>query len=96
MKQLWFAMSLAAASSAPQQNAFGRPCVRRAIAADEHRQSVTELMSRHRRITKQGAESLRYRHAPIVAPLAQLLKPDGPRRGGRTACGNEISYFELA
>ncbi|WHP32534.1 sigma-E factor regulatory protein RseB [Trabulsiella odontotermitis] len=45
-------------------------------------------------ISKQGVESLRYRHARLNnQPLSQLLQMDGPRREV-VQRGNEISYFE--
>ncbi len=94
MKQLWFAMSLVAASLFFSANASADPAsgalLQQMNIASQSLNYELSFVS----ITKQGVESLRYRHArPDGRPLAQLLQLDGPRREV-VQRGNEISYFE--
>lgn len=94
MKQLWFAMSLVAASLFFSANASADPAsgalLQQMNIASQSLNYELSFVS----ITKQGVESLRYRHARLDSrPLAQLLQLDGPRREV-VQRGNEISYFE--
>lgn len=94
MKQLWFAMSLVAASLFFSANASADPAsgalLQQMNIASQSLNYELSFVS----ITKQGVESLRYRHARLDGrPLAQLLQLDGPRREV-VQRGNEISYFE--
>lgn len=94
MKQLWFAMSLVAASLFFSANASADPAsgalLQQMNIASQSLNYELSFVS----ITKQGVESLRYRHARTDGrPLAQLLQLDGPRREV-VQRGNEISYFE--
>ncbi|WP_323361311.1 sigma-E factor regulatory protein RseB domain-containing protein, partial [Salmonella enterica] len=94
MKQLWFAMSLVAASLFFSVNASADPAsgalLQQMNIASQSLNYELSFVS----ITKQGVESLRYRHARLDSrPLAQLLQLDGPRREV-VQRGNEISYFE--
>ncbi len=94
MKQLWFAMSLVAASLFFSANASADPAsgalLQQMNIASQSLNYELSFVS----ITKQGVESLRYRHARTDSrPLAQLLQLDGPRREV-VQRGNEISYFE--
>ena len=69
-------------------------CVRGVIATDEQRQRRLNYELAYISISKQGIESLRYRHAVIGnVPLGQLLHMDGPRREVLQR-GGGISYFE--
>lgn len=94
MKQLWFAMSLVAGSLFFSVNASADPAsgalLQQMNIASQSLNYELSFVS----ITKQGVESLRYRHARLDSrPLAQLLQLDGPRREV-VQRGNEISYFE--
>lgn len=79
MKQLWFAMSLVAASLFFSANASADPAsgalLQQMNIASQSLNYELSFVS----ITKQGVESLRYRHARLDGrPLAQLLQLDGP------------------
>lgn len=94
MKQLLFAMSLVAGSLFFSVNASTDPAsgalLQQMNIASQSLNYELSFVS----ITKQGVESLRYRHARLDSrPLAQLLQLDGPRREV-VQRGNEISYFE--
>ena len=94
MKQLWFAMSLVTGSlffsvNASANTASGALLQQMNVASQSLNYELSFVS-----ITKQGVESLRYRHARLEnRPLAQLLQLDGPRREV-VQRGNEISYFE--
>ena len=94
MKQLWFAMSLVTGSlffsvNASANTASGALLQQMNVASQSLNYELSFVS-----ITKQGVESLRYRHARLEnRPLAQLLQMDGPRREV-VQRGNEISYFE--
>lgn len=95
MKQLWCAVSLMAgiliyssvAPAAPVQSGALLQQMKRAS------QSLSYELA-YINVSRQGIESLRYRHAIIDSKVyAQLLQMDGPRRE-IVQRGNEVSYFE--
>ncbi|MCL5498945.1 sigma E regulatory protein, MucB/RseB [Phytobacter palmae] len=94
MKQLWCAMSFVAAglffsSNASADTSSGALLQQMNVASQSLNYELSFIS-----ISKQGVESLRYRHARVNnQPLAQLLQMDGPRREV-VQRGNEISYFE--
>lgn len=94
MKQLWCAMSLMAGSLLFSVNASADTSsgalLQQMNPASQSLNYELSFVS----ISKQGVESLRYRHARLNnQPLAQLLQLDGPRREV-VLRGTEISYFE--
>ncbi|WP_099336721.1 sigma-E factor regulatory protein RseB [Erwinia amylovora] len=95
MKQLWCAVSLMAgiliyssvAPAAPVQSGALLQQMKRAS------QSLSYELA-YINVSRQGIESLRYRHAIIDSKVyAQLLQMDGPLRE-IVQRGNEVSYFE--
>ena len=94
MKQLWCAMSLMAGSllfsvNASADTSSGALLQQMNLASQSLNYELSFVS-----ISKQGVESLRYRHARLNnQPLAQLLQLDGPRREV-VLRGTEISYFE--
>ncbi|WP_437888220.1 sigma-E factor regulatory protein RseB [Phytobacter sp. V91] len=94
MKQLWCAMSFVAAglffsSNASADTSSGALLQQMNVASQSLNYELSFIS-----ISKQGVESLRYRHARINNQLlAQLLQMDGPRREV-VQRGSEISYFE--
>ncbi|MDQ4429012.1 sigma-E factor regulatory protein RseB [Yokenella regensburgei] len=94
MKQLWCAMSLVVGSlffsvNASADVSSGALLQEMNLASQSLNYELSFVS-----ISKQGVESLRYRHARLNnQPLAQLLQMDGPRREV-VQRGNEISYFE--
>lgn len=94
MKQLWCAMSFVAAglffsSNASADVSSGALLQQMNVASQSLNYELSFIS-----ISKQGVESLRYRHARVNNQLlAQLLQMDGPRREV-VQRGNEISYFE--
>ncbi len=94
MKQLWCAMSFVAAglffsNNASADNSSGALLQQMNVASQSLNYELSFIS-----ISKQGVESLRYRHARVDNQLlAQLLQMDGPRREV-VQRGNEISYFE--
>ncbi|EIX9656928.1 sigma-E factor regulatory protein RseB [Klebsiella pneumoniae] len=94
MKQLWCAMSLMASSllfsvNASADTSSGALLQQMNLASQSLNYELSFVS-----ISKQGVESLRYRHARLNnQPLAQLLQLDGPRREV-VLRGTEISYFE--
>jgi sigma-E factor negative regulatory protein RseB len=95
MKQFWFAVcvltgSLVYPSLAPAQTPASGALLQQMNSASQSLNYELAFIS----ITKQGIESLRYRH--VISgkqPLAQLLQMDGPRRE-IVQRGSDISYFE--
>ncbi|KFK96716.1 MULTISPECIES: sigma-E factor regulatory protein RseB [unclassified Serratia (in: enterobacteria)] len=95
MKQIWFSVCLLTGSllssniAAAQQSA--------SVAMLQQMSSASRSLNyelAYISISKQGIESLRYRHAVIdKQPLGQLLHMDGPRREVLQR-GGGISYFE--
>ncbi|MCS3407509.1 sigma-E factor regulatory protein RseB [Serratia sp. AKBS12] len=94
MKQLWFSVclltgSLLYSNIAPAQTASGALLQQMSSASRSLNYELAYIS-----ISKQGIESLRYRHAVIdQQPLGQLLHMDGPRREVLQR-GDGISYFE--
>ena len=94
MKQLWCAMSFVAAglffsSNASADTSSGALLQQMNVASQSLNYELSFIS-----MSKQGVESLRYRHARVNNQLlAQLLQLDGPRREV-VQRGNEISYFE--
>lgn len=94
MKQLWCAMSFVAAglffsNNASADTSSGALLQQMNVASQSLNYELSFIS-----ISKQGVESLRYRHARVNNQLlAQLLQMDGPRREV-VQRGNEISYFE--
>ncbi|AIR63554.1 sigma-E factor regulatory protein RseB [Cedecea neteri] len=95
MKQLWCALSLVAGSLLFTSSASADTVSSGALLQQMNQASQSlnyELAFIN--ISKQGIESLSYRHARLDnRPLAQFLQMDGPRREV-VQRGNEISYFE--
>ncbi|WP_395755294.1 sigma-E factor regulatory protein RseB [Edwardsiella ictaluri] len=95
MKHIWFALSLLTGSLFISFSALAQDTAPGLMLQQMNKASQSlnyELAFIN--ITKQGAESLRYRHAlENQQVLAQLLQMDGPRRGV-VLRGNEVSYFE--
>jgi len=95
MKQLWCAVSLMAgsliySSVAPAAQTSSGALLQQMEQAS---QSLSYELA-YINVSRQGIESLRYRHAVIDnKTFAQLLQMDGPRRE-IIQRGNEISYFE--
>ena len=94
MKQLWFSVclltgSLLYSNTAPAQTATGALLQQMSSASRSLNYELAYIS-----ITKQGIESLRYRHALVEKQtLGQLLHMDGPRREVLQG-GDGISYFE--
>lgn len=94
MKQLWFSVclltgSLLYSNIAPAQTASGALLQQMSSASRSLNYELAYIS-----ISKQGIESLRYRHAVVdQQPLGQLLHMDGPRREVLQR-GGGISYFE--
>ncbi|MFI8416651.1 sigma-E factor regulatory protein RseB [Serratia sp. NPDC078593] len=94
MKQLWFSVclltgSLLYSNIAPAQTASGAMLQQMSSASRSLNYELAYIS-----ISKQGIESLRYRHAVIdQQSLGQLLHMDGPRREVLQR-GDGISYFE--
>ncbi|AVJ18895.1 sigma-E factor regulatory protein RseB [Serratia rhizosphaerae] len=94
MKQLWFSVclltgSLLYSNIAPAQTASGALLQQMSSASRSLNYELAYIS-----ITKQGIESLRYRHALVEQQaLGQLLHMDGPRREVLQR-GDGISYFE--
>lgn len=95
MKQIWFSVclltgSLLYSSIAPAQPTASGALLQQMSSASRSLNYELAYIS----ISKQGIESLRYRHAVIGnVPLGQLLHMDGPRREVLQR-GGGISYFE--
>lgn len=95
MKQLWFSVclltgSLLYSNIAPAQPTASGALLQQMSSASRSLNYELAYIS----ISKQGIESLRYRHAVIdKQPLGQLLHMDGPRREVLQR-GEGISYFE--
>ncbi|EHD20527.1 MULTISPECIES: sigma-E factor regulatory protein RseB [Brenneria] len=94
MKPVWFAVclligSLFYSTIAPAQTASGALLQQMNGASRSLNYEISFI-----NITRQGFESVRYRHAVINnRSLAQLMFMDGPRRE-IVQRGNEISYFD--
>lgn len=94
MKQIWFSVclltgSLLYSNIAPAQSEPGAVLQQMSTASRSLNYELAYIS-----VTKQGIESLRYRHAVIdKQPLGQLLHMDGPRREVLQR-GGGISYFE--
>lgn len=94
MKQIWFSVclltgSLLYSNIAPAQSEPGAILQQMSSASRSLNYELAYIS-----ISKQGIESLRYRHAVIdKQPLGQLLHMDGPRREVLQR-GGGISYFE--
>ncbi|ARD19027.1 sigma-E factor regulatory protein RseB [Edwardsiella piscicida] len=95
MKHIWFALSLLTGSLFISSSALAQDTAPGLMLQQMNKASQSlnyELAFIN--ITKQGVESLRYRHAlENQQALAQLLQMDGPRREV-VLRGNEVSYFE--
>lgn len=95
MKQIWFSVclltgSLLHSNIAPAQQTVSGALLHQMSSASRSLDYELAYIS----ISKQGIESLRYRHAVIdKQPLGQLLQMDGPRREVLQR-GEGISYFE--
>lgn len=95
MKQIWFSVclltgSLLYSSIAPAQPTASGALLQQMSSASRSLNYELAYIS----VSKQGIESLRYRHAVIGnVPLGQLLHMDGPRREVLQR-GGGISYFE--
>ncbi len=92
MKQLWCAMSLMAGSllfsvNASADTSSGALLQQMNLASQSLNYELSFVS-----ISKQGVESLRYRHARLNnQPLAQLLQLDGPAPGsGPARHGNQL------
>ncbi|WP_033476874.1 sigma-E factor regulatory protein RseB [Erwinia amylovora] len=95
MKQLWCAVSMMAGSLIYSSVAPAAPVQSGALLQQMKRasQSLSYELA-YINVSRQGIESLRYRHAIIDSKVyAQLLQMDGPRRE-IVQRGNEVSYFE--
>ncbi|MGL5389623.1 MAG: sigma-E factor regulatory protein RseB [Serratia sp. (in: enterobacteria)] len=95
MKQIWFSVCLLTGSllnaniASAQEPASGALLQQMSSASRSLNYELAYIS-----ISKQGIESLRYRHAVIdQLPLGQLLHMDGPRREVLQR-GGGISYFE--
>lgn len=95
MKQIWFSVCLLTGSllnaniASAQEPASGALLQQMSSASRSLNYELAYIS-----ISKQGIESLRYRHAVIdQQPLGQLLHMDGPRREVLQR-GGGISYFE--
>lgn len=96
MKQIWFSVCLLTGSllnaniASAQEPASGALLQQMSSASRSLNYELAYIS-----ISKQGIESLRYRHAVIdQQPLGQLLHMDGPRREVLQR-GGGISYFEI-
>ncbi|MGY0154987.1 sigma-E factor regulatory protein RseB [Edwardsiella tarda] len=95
MKQFWFALTLLTGSLFISTSALAQDTAPGLMLQQMNQASRSlDYELAFINITKQGVESLRYRHAlENQQTLAQLLQMDGPRREV-VLRGNEISYFE--
>lgn len=94
MKRLWCAMSFLAGSLVFSTNALADNTPGALLQQMTQASQSLNYELAFINISKQGVESLRYRHVLLnKKPLAQLLQMDGPRREV-VQRGNEISYFE--
>ncbi|AOV96119.1 sigma-E factor regulatory protein RseB [Edwardsiella hoshinae] len=95
MKQFWFALTLLTGSLFISSSALAQDTAPGLLLQQMNQASRSlDYELAFINITKQGVESLRYRHAlENQQPLAQLLQMDGPRREV-VLRGNEVSYFE--
>lgn len=94
MKQLWCAVYLMASSSFLSTNALADTASGVLLQRMNQASQSLNYELAFINISKQGVESLRYRHViSDKKPLAQLLQMDGPRREVLQR-GDEISYFE--
>lgn len=94
MKQLWFAISVFAGSLFVSNIASAQDSSEAMLQQMNGASQSLSYELAYINITKQGIESLRYRHAIYNNQLlSQLLQMDGPRREVLLR-GNEISYFE--
>ncbi|NIF46166.1 sigma-E factor regulatory protein RseB [Enterobacter sp. Ap-1006] len=95
MKQLWCALSLVTGSLLFTSSASADTVSSGALLQQMNQASQSlDYELAFINISKQGIESLSYRHARLDnRPLAQFLQMDGPRREV-VQRGNEISYFE--
>ncbi|SPW25919.1 Sigma-E factor regulatory protein rseB precursor [Edwardsiella tarda] len=95
MKQFWFVLTLLTGSLFISTSALAQDTAPGLMLQQMNQASRSlDYELAFINITKQGVESLRYRHAlENQQTLAQLLQMDGPRREV-VLRGNEISYFE--
>lgn len=95
MKQFWFALTLLTGSLFISTSALAQDTAPGLMLQQMNQASRSlDYELAFINITKQGVESLRYRHAlENQQTLAQLLQMDGPHREV-VLRGNEISYFE--